>query len=295
MAFNRHVRAEESSWAYWQFNEYETQVNDLYWSGYASLSFASHTVRNLKPPLTARGALKATGSDAKRIRTEPAEFIKHHEEFQNWSCASFVMAATGALESYFQRIVLTALLSDPAVIYGKSKAIDGLVWLKIGIKADHSKTLESVTKGEWTQRYASIKRLFGEIPDLQTHVSELDKIREFRNGVGHAFGRTLVDEPDLTTRQTEKMQSIRQAKFKSWLEVISKSAKALDLVLVKNHIGDFEPLMHFHAYLAQLNSGSVPHDRDFINRYRKSLGKAEVHSKGYDYCRGLVEAYDLAS
>lgn len=291
MKYNRYQRVEGTSWAFWQFNEYETQINSAYWSGVSALSRASYEVRNAPPPVDARAIMHATGLDAIRVPTDGRIFLANLEDFLKWNRASFIMAATGALETYSWRVVLTALMSDPAAAHGKSKAIDGVVWLKLGLKPDYAEIKKRITKDTWHQRYACLRDLFGDIPDLQSRVAELDQIRTFRNNVGHAFGRDLTAEPNLTVRTMERMRSIDDTKFKEWLGMISKAAKALDTVLVANHIGDFEPLLHFHSYFQALGATKPTINRSFVSEYKLALAKAEGHSKGNEYAQTLIRAY----
>lgn len=291
MKYNRYLRSEGTSWAFWQFNEYETQINSAYWSGVSALSRASYKVRNAPVPVDARAIMHADGPDAIRVPKDGKIFISNLGFYLNWTRASFIMAATGAFETYLWRAVLTALMSDPAAAHGKSKAIDGAVWLKLGLMPDYTKTKENVTKGDWNQRYSRLCNLFGDIPDLQSRVGELDKIRTFRNNVGHAFGRDLSMEPNLTVRTMEQMQTIKETKFKEWLGVISKSAKALDNVLVENHIGDFEPMLHFHSYYHALGVPKPEINGSFISKYKKVLAETEGHSKGKEYAKSLIAAY----
>lgn len=291
MKFERYKRSEGTSWAYWQFNDYETQINNIYWTGVAAVSRASYEVRNAVAPADARVVMCATGPDALRFPSDPTDFVSQSIDFLKWNRSSFIMAATGAFETYSWRAVLTALLSDPALPYGKSRAIDGATWLKLGLRPEYTEIKKRITKDTWAQRYAALRDLFGPIPKLQSNLIELDKIRLFRNNVGHAFGRDITAEPNLLTRNMERMRHIDDQKFKDWLSVISRSAKALDETLIQNHIGDFEPMLHFHSYYESLGPAKPKIDKAFITTYNLMLAKAEKHSKGLEYCRGLVEAY----
>lgn len=294
MQFDRHERSEGASWALGEFSFYETQMNSMYWSGEAASAHATYLVRNAASHVPVTATLKATGPNAHRLPQQNKPWLTAMSDLQNWNRACFVLAATGALERFTQRIVHTALLSDPAVVYGKSRAIDGTNWLKIGITVDHNKQLEFVTKGEWTQRYSAIKKLFGDIPLLKHHLAALDEIREFRNSVGHAFGRDLDEEVMSNTRAVPKMLKIKQHQLIAWFQILSESAKALDEVLVARHVGDFEPILHFHAWLGNNKKKDISGNPTLIRAYRKALGEIEGRSKGVDYVNGLIAAYEAA-
>lgn len=294
MKFDRNKRFEGASWALWEFNVYETQMNNMYWAGESAMGYSTYAVRQASDHIDVKDVLKATGPNAKRFPQQAKPWLASMSDLQNWGRGSFVLAATGAFERYTQRIVLTALLSDPAVVYGKSGAIDGANWLKIGIQVDHGKLLEGITKGEWSQKYAAIRKLFGDIPLLKHYIADLDQIRDFRNAVGHSFGRDLDGAVVSHTRAAPKMEKIKQQELIDCFKVLSESAKAIDEALLAKHIGDFEPILHFHEWLK--GSGQVKARRDptLVREYSKALGRVEGHSKGVEYAGGLIAAYDAA-
>ena len=293
MKFERFTRSEGSSWALWEFNEHETQINNIYWASVASLSYSTYTVRNAPKHEDVPTILKATGPNATRFPANPKIWLTTTATLQDWTRGSFVMAATGALERYVQRAVLTALLSDPALIYGKSRAIDGIAWLKLGINVDHAFVLDTVTIGKWPQRYSAFKKIFGEVPLVKHHLAILEEIREFRNDVGHAFGRDLSHKLISDTRSPQKMQKLKQQRLIEWLGVMSEVAKALDEVLVANHIGDFEPMHYFYTW-QQKHRCTSTRSPQVEKEFRKALGKEEGHSKGRSYVQELIAAYDAA-
>lgn len=293
MVFGRWVKSDGSTWAFRQFNEYETQMNNMYWSGEAALHFSMFNLRNSPMGATPQAVLKSTGINATRFPKKMSEYNRQLNDMRKWTRASFVMAAAGAFESYINRVALTALKSDPALIYGKARAIDGVNWLKIGIDVDHSKLLSSFAKGPWDQRYSEIKKVFGEINNLRDNLSELDKIRVYRNGVGHAFGRTLVDVPNLLTRDVEDISSISERRLQKWMGVMSRVAKSVDEVLRDNHIGRFEEINHFHHFLAS-SKQSKSRDKGFVKSYKKSVGNDIGHAYSVEYYQELIKYYDRA-
>lgn len=200
------------------------------------------------------------------------------KDMGDWKRASFIMAATGAMENYFQRAVLVALKSDPALLHGRPRAIDGVQWLKIGIDPDYSEILKAITKGSWGSRYSKLKSLFGELPDIRENVNDLDKIRVFRNGVGHAFGREHDDKPNLLHRGIDEITPLTEEKFKKWLGQISGITREFDRHLVQHHIGDFESLMYLHKYADNVDR-SKSSLRTFTKGFKTKIGKELGHSK----------------
>ncbi|MCO3111469.1 hypothetical protein FA236_14860 [Pseudomonas aeruginosa] len=288
--FNRWAKPEQTSWALWQFSEYEAQLNHMYWSSVALEQFSMYHVRK-SPDEGVRSILKASGPNAARFDEERNLFLKHVKDMGHWKRASFIMAATGAMESYFQRAVLVALKSDPALLHGKSKAIDGVQWLKVGIDPDYSEILAGVTKGTWASRYSKLKSLFGELPDIRDNVNDLDKIRIFRNGVGHAFGRELDVKPRLLRRGTDDITPLSEEKFKKWLGQISGITREFDRHVVQHHIGEFESLMYLHEYMGKIDRSKLTL-RGFSKKFKSELGKELGHSKGIKYYEDMVSYYD---
>lgn len=247
-------------------------------------------VRN-SPSEGIRSILKASGPDSTRFDENRSLFLKHVKDMGHWKRASFIMAATGAMESYFQRAVLVALKSDPALLHGKTKAIDGVQWLKIGIAPDYSEVLIDVTKGTWASRYSRLKSLFGELPDIRDNVNNLDKIRVFRNGVGHAFGRELDVKPRLLRRGTDDITPLSEETFKKWLGQISGITREFDRHVVQHHIGEFESLMYLHEYIGRIDRSKLTL-RGFSKKFKSELGKELGHSKGIQYYEDMISYYD---
>ncbi|QXI18863.1 hypothetical protein [Pseudomonas hamedanensis] len=290
LTFDRWVKPEQTSWALWQFSEYEAQLNNMYWSSVALEQFAMHHVRK-SPEESIKSVLKASGPNAARFDAGRSVFLKNVKDMGNWKRASFIMAATGAMENYFQRAVLVALKSDPALLHGKSKAIDGVQWLKIGIDVDHSEILTAVTKGSWGTRYSKLKSLFGELPDIRDNVDDLDKIRVFRNGVGHAFGRELDAKPRLLRRGTDEITPLTEEKFKKWLGQISGITREFDRHVVQHHIGDFESLLYLHEYIIKADRSKFSLRR-FSKAFKSNIGQEQGHSKSIQYYEDMITYYD---
>ena len=291
MKFDRWTKPEGTTWAYWQFNEYETHLNDMYRTGEALSNFSMYHIRRSEGGSNPAEVLCATGPNAHRFPRDKDSFSRSSKDLHTWIRASFVMAATGALENYISRAVQTALISDPAAYYGKPKAIDGLNWLKLGIKADHSEYLKSVTSNIWDSRYSNLKKVFGEIQDVHKEISELDKIRIYRNGVGHAFGRNISTDINFLTRNVDGLNGISEQRFISWLSLISSTAKSIDKHLTRNHIGEFELLMHFHNHIKTYKD-TPPRKKAFINNYKATLTRDIGHSRGANYLQEMMNYYD---
>jgi hypothetical protein len=296
MKFERYKKYDKASWALRVFRSHETEINSLYWSYVPTYHHSSFIVRNavaMTPTDTPANILKAAGPDAKRVPQKSADWLRSMKTFQIWTRASLIVGATGALETYMQRAVLTALRSDPAAQHGKSKAIDGISWLKLDIKPAYNEELKAIEKGTWTQRHSAVRGLFGAVPGILPLIDDLDEIRLFRNSVGHSFGRSLVDEPDLLTVMPSSMNGITEPIFKKWLSTLSKAANALDNHLAQ-HIGEFEILNHFHDWV-KVNKIDVEKLKTTDHRiYLQSLGAITSGVPGNDFTEQMIEHYKNA-
>ncbi|WP_175130644.1 hypothetical protein [Paraburkholderia rhynchosiae] len=295
MKFERFKKYDKLSWAMRTFRKHETEVNDLYWSNAPAYHNASYLVRQSRSsstPVSPANVLNATGPDAKRIPATVASWQRSIKSFQVWARSTLIVGATGALETYIQRAVLTALRSDPAAQHGKSRAIDGISWLKLDIKPLYKEELKAFEKGTWQQRTSAIAGLFGEVPGLSIHIEELDKIRIFRNSVGHAFGRKLNEEPNLLSIAPESMNPISETNFKDWLNTLSKVANAVDKHLVENHIGEYELLHHFHVWCKRNRINPATMRTDTHRKYLDILGGLTSGVPGRDFIAEMIDYYN---
>ena len=62
-----------------------------------------------------------------------------------------MVAITGYLEVYFKTVIRAALESDPGLVHGASKAVDGVVLLKANPKYSFKPETEEVMIGDSNQ------------------------------------------------------------------------------------------------------------------------------------------------
>lgn len=287
MLFDRWKARLSYSWPYHVFRDHHTELNSMYWAFAPMYGYAEDIVKKSNHGTSPSTLFNAVGPDARRLSSTLEEWQNSCGLTASWLRASCVIAACGYLEVYIKNIVKLAIMSDPAVIFGKKKAIDGVQWLKLGIKDDRSSYIEKMIKGAWPARVCGYKNVFGVVPSvLQDKVSELDKIRVFRNSVGHSFGRDL-DGHDVLDFHSGNMKRISENRLKNWLDLINQAAISIDNHLLSEHIGDFESILFYHRYSSKkINKGNIVRD------YRRELSRITNNSFSSQYCKDLLKFYD---
>ena len=201
-----------------------------------------------------------------------------------------MVSAAANLEMYLGHIMRTALFSDPFVVFGKPRALDGVTLLKQGIELPYSEFAEGVTKGDWNSRSAAFVKTFGVgLILLNRNKSVLEDIRNIRNSFAHGFGRELtIPEPGiLADAGTVKLS---QDKLKKYLGVISSVAREIDRYLMDRHIGCFELIHFFHGSAAIMGFGVQPDNlvaRELKIKLYQDFGITVTEK----FCRSLIDCY----
>src|SRR5215203_5527105 len=136
MRFARYQTWRGSTWAYSRFQKHHTEINSLYWSYVPVASYVIYLARHAPLNISPEGLFHATGPDAYRISSNINLWRSNFREFQNWVRLSSVMSISSYFETYLQTSITLALLSDPLVRFGSSMMIDGVVWLKRGVRSE---------------------------------------------------------------------------------------------------------------------------------------------------------------
>jgi hypothetical protein len=223
-----------------------------------------------------------------------------YSSFDNWVRLNAVMALLAYFEVYLGTIVLRAIHSDPGVLIGRPRAVDGVALIKANRPPEFSDIIKRCVHGTWTGRTNQYKEIFGTLPaDLAASIGELDRIRLFRNSIGHAFGRDTVNTESGTNKGTasdptvdpKEMKRLAQDRVKKWMKVIWDVAAAVEAHLGGSHIGEYENMLYYHAnrvyrgYVKNpTGSGSVP--------LYKGLGLIHGIGLGKEWAKRLVDHYE---
>lgn len=245
MPYNRWISADPNTIAYRIFKKHHCEINDYLWSYVPLESFGSYIVRNEKEK-NIHELFFVGGPDAKRVYTERHKWRKDIESFSKWTNINALVSILSYFEFYMKRICYTAIMSDPGLIIGSSRAVDGTINLKNDIEIPIDVYVERITKGAWCDRAKSFESLFKWVPDsINENLKSLDNMRNIRNRAAHAFGRNLNDI-FIEKHDDMPMDKLRIDKLKSYMSLVDDIVTEIDGHLLNNHIGEFELIHLLH-------------------------------------------------
>lgn len=292
--FARWTPLEPFTWSFQVFTEYDRELMRLWGS---HLSSTAYTYSQLG----STGA-KWTDKPSAHFRADvlPASFCTDMKDwstafnaFDNWVNLSVVLTLASNLETYVASVVRLALQSDPGVLLGTPRAIDGGYALKhkrIGA-VDIDAHIEACTRGDWNSRLSALQRLFGSsVAGLRAVHSDLDHLRTVRNRFGHAFGRKINEARRTGTLDILPMEKMTRKTAERLRDSVLQATRSFDQELLTNHIGEYEAV-HFYNHLhtslkARAHAGQRAQD------FKKAIGHHGAQLRGKVYCKGLVQYWD---
>jgi hypothetical protein len=291
MAFSRWKYPWSRTWAYYVFKKHHTQLNQIMWSHHAASRRAATIAHGVGLMNPTKQAFPAAVVDPVRQLTPLSDWLACYVEFDNWSRLSACLSMASYLEHYIHKTVRLAISSDPGVILGKSKAIDGTVFLKGGaLPFDIKPYIEGFTKGTWQSRLGNYQRYFGSAPaELVNAVTELDHLRVLRNSVGHRFGRAIDDDDSAPLAGMEEPERLSRKRLVNWLGLVEGVTTAVDAQLRSNHIGAYE-VLEAYALVKKDKFTKQWEDRRLSKYFPSSQGL----SLGDGYCRDAITFFNRA-
>lgn len=289
--FNRWVSHDSTTWSHQIFSRYDAQLGMI---GTAQNNAKKYVYKSL-----AKQGAQWTNSAAQALGTgdkflEAFKDLEHWSEnynlFDNWVNLSRALTCAANLETYIAGVVDLAILSDPGILVGATKAVDGAALLKRSSKVDTSAYVTSCTKGDWSSRLASLERLFGALPStvLQLH-ADLEELRNIRNRFGHAFGRDIAEARDHGARVFRPMETLKIERVYQLESVCRKTARELDRFLLDRHIGDFDAIRFLSRHTEVLKGKNLG---DRAISLKSTIGGAGATPRGKQYCRDLVSYWE---
>lgn len=292
--FDRWNTVMKSTWTFQVFKKYNEELNQMLWSNLGAVKSIFKTLKGTGATWSDLPSKYLTfdvpnGEEAFETLEDWAEY---YNKFQNWINLNGLIAITSNFETYLATVVTLALESDPGLLFNSSKSIDGVILLKRGAKKSiHMKDIIiSVTKGDWNSRTSAFKKLFGLLPmEFESSIGELEKIRNLRNKVGHAFGRDIEASRNHEVKNTQEIEKLSNSNLKKNQRKIWGVAKSIDKFLLKNHIGEYQAVAFYHRLYLELNKEN--HQSERAVKLKKELGKFGDIS-GKEFCKGLVKYYE---
>ncbi|WP_260513398.1 hypothetical protein [Serratia fonticola] len=293
--FKRWKPQSNSSWAWTVFKKHSNELLRMHIAFHNSFSY---TYSNLK----SNGANWQESPDIhfdfynqRDIEkfTDLKNWSDSYNQLENWVNLNALVAILSNFETYIATIVPVAIESDIGILYGIPNKIDGIELLKHNKKKPRGldEIIMSCTKGTWGSRVNAYKDVFDNVPDfLVENISELDKMRNLRNNVAHAFGRDIDASRERGTISIIPSEKLSRIKLLRYQSIVWRAAKKIDEHLYKNHIGEYLRLKFFHKLYPSLNQSSHPSEKAI--RLKKEIGRFGDVSAGKEFCKGLVSYYE---
>jgi hypothetical protein len=288
-SFKRWTPAWGSTWAYRLFQQHHRQINVFYWShvGAKQYAFAATSGFSTEDHASVLFTIPTPGNNNLDITL--GEWGSQYSEFDNWVRLNALVAITGYLEVFLKTIVRASLESNPGVLHGASKAVDGVIFLKSNPKYSMKEYADDVAIGDWNKRIAKYERLFGAAPAvLKSNVADLEDLRRIRNGVTHTFGRASDDYDSIVDANKKPQKKVTEKKLIKTLALIGKIAKAIEEDLGGNHVGDFETVYFYHQWDKIFDDKQLTESKAL----KRKFGQVHGRSLSSEYFSGLKKYYD---
>jgi hypothetical protein len=292
--FDRWKPHDPSTWAHQVYRKYNRELYRLLGAHRSSMAY---TYKRL-------GASGAKWTDLPSVHFSPSAFDLDNfttlsdwsdafNVFDNWVNLSTITTLASNIETYIAAVVSLAIDSDPGVLLGAPRKIDGVSILKhrMATPAHLASHVEACTKGDWSSRLAGLEQLFGVVPSgIGACHSAMEEIRSIRNRFGHAFGRDIESSHSHGQIQVAPMEKVTRKTVNRLGGTAWSFVRELDRFLLINHIGDFEAINYYATTVAQRRAGVTAGQRAVD--FKKSIGRFGAGLRGKVYCRGLVDYWD---
>jgi hypothetical protein len=291
--FDRWKSREKSTWPFQVFQKYNLELDRLL---FAHISAHGYVYRKLKEAGAAWTDAAQTHftfhPNHSELYSDLKDWSQSYNQFDNWNNLSVVIALSSNLETYMASVISLALESDPGVLLGISRRVDGASILKHGAtKVEYGEKITSCTKGDWQSRANSFGSIFGSLPaNITVHLGELEKIRNLRNKVGHAFGRDIDQARKHGVKDILPMETLKIETGLKYRKLLWGVAKAIDIQLLRAHIGEFQAIRFYHELYPRLRKDVHPSERAVL--FKKEIGRFKAQSAGKLFSKELVQYYE---
>lgn len=293
MKFNRWESIDDYTHVFRLFSKHHEYMNSLYWASVPATDFVMGThTREIKkhPTQTTHDILKINKNykNAMRVTESSEDYVKYLKEFNNWTRLNTLVSVTAYFETYLSSVVSLSIESDLGILYSIPQRIDGISVLKHNNGNEYSFFDKSamITKGTWSQRIGSFKKLFQTVPQiLVDSESDLEKMRNIRNNVAHAFGRGIEESRSRDNIDIRPVERLSIERLQKYMNIIRKVAKEIDKQLLNNHIGEYEIIYFYHKRIIKLNQD--------INEFelKKEFNGLNFKNRNIDFYKDLIDYY----
>ncbi|WP_286898097.1 MULTISPECIES: hypothetical protein [Sphingobacterium] len=292
--FSRWIPNEKSTWVFQVFQKYNDELEKDLWS-YQPVT--KRIYKNLKQDNAnwADSVENHFEFDDKKeeVFKNLKDWSNSFNHFDNWVNLNIVMSISANFETYLASVVSLALKSNPAILFGASKMIDGISLLKHGTttKLDFESQIIACTKGDWSSRTSAFEKIFGNCPDILTRkIGQLEQVRKLRNKVGHSFGRDIDEAREHIFKKILPAENISREKTYQYQKLLWSTAKSIDIYLLENHIGTFQAISFYHSEYQKMRKDV--HQSIRAVDFKKIVGRTGVQSASKQFYKDLVKYYE---
>jgi hypothetical protein len=287
-----------------------SKLNEHYWAYLPARIISERAASQVAPTTSMPIFTTSSNADLTRCSHDTREWLVHIRESENWTRLSALTFLLSTLEVYLRAVIRAALASDPLLIPGFPKRVDGVVLLRLGRLRVPEDMISKCVKGAWNERVLAYTSTFGHPPDeLSSSISGLEAMRKLRNQFAHESGRDALTSqrgaPAQAYAGLRAIDRIRlsEQRLKAFLGIVFSVASAVDGHLETSYVGDWEMLELFHlwktnlrALEAALGSAANEAERRVDNGLIKMLARTtDIQIPGKPYFNGLTKYYSACS
>lgn len=216
-----------------------------------------------------------------------------YNDFSNWTRLNQLVALSSYFETYIAAIVKLSIESDPGLLIECPHSVDGIKLIKEGKSLsiiEYETILKGCTKDTWGARLSTLKKLYKLLPQRFTdNEGELEKMRNLRNKIGHAFGRDINASHEYAQLTIAPMEKFSSGAFQKYQTIIRTIVRDLDQLIMTEHVGNFQPLYYYHTVKDTFMN---PDDRDKrVNEFKNMIGGKTGEFYTRDFCRQVDSYY----
>ena len=287
--FNRWGHVQWQTRPFQVFKQYNNELSEFVWAEYAAHEYVKTNLINTTSP-DDDISTHLTFPDKVWNFQKMSDWEQAFDEGQNYLYLNCVVALSSNLEIFLKTIITLAVESNPGVLSGAPRTIDGVRNLKYNTPLiGYRNRVKNCVEGTWPNRIAAIDALFGIHPTaLDVYLTNLEEIRELRNKVGHAFGRDIDAACGFSNTEKLPIERLSSENLRNWLKVAYDVATAMDQFLLDHFIGEYQAIYEYHKNKDKWKfMFSDMKAREFKNLY----GQIDQQI-GLEFCEGLVEYYE---
>ena len=290
--FNRWGHIHAHTWPFQVYKKYNEELSRFIWASEAASQY-THKTLDRDGAEGDDAITKYFPLPASRIATmvDIKGWAAVYNESQNWMRLNCILALSSNLETFFASVVALAIESNPGVLLGAPRKIDGGELLKMGglDKKSYERYVEACCSGAWSSRLTTFEKLFGSSPNsYRNGIKTLERIGKMRNNLGHAFGRDIDESRNFTTNTKLAADRIQFKTLIKYLETAYNIVSDVDAYLLDNHIGEFQAIVAYHKNYGTYSKLAT--DTDRVAAFKKYYGAID-QSIGKEFCKGVVAYY----